>query len=66
MGGGRGGGQKKGVQKVKPKLRELQVTLEDVYKGKMSSFDHSRKRICEPCEGKGGAGVKKCGILSTN
>jgi len=25
------------------------------------SFDHTRKRICEPCDGKGGAGVKKCG-----
>jgi len=30
------------------------------------SFDHTRKRICEPCDGKGGAGVKKCGILSIN
>ena len=61
-GGGRGGGgQKRGAQKAKAKLKEMQVTLEDVYKGKMISFEHTRKRICAACDGKGGSEVKKCG-----
>ena len=39
---------------MKGKLIELKVTLEEVYEGKMHEFKHSRKRICEACEGKGG------------
>lgn len=39
---------------MKGKLRELSVTLEDVYEGKMVSIKNSRKRVCDGCEGKGG------------
>ena len=27
----------------------------------MINFEHTRKRICAACEGKGGKDVKKCG-----
>lgn len=39
---------------MKGKLRELSVTLEDVYDGKMVEIKHVRKRVCEGCDGKGG------------
>lgn len=45
---------------MKPKLRELNVTLEDVYEGKMIKLKHTRKRPCEACDGKGGANAKVC------
>lgn len=45
----------KGVRK------ELEITLEDSYEGKMSYLTHKRKRNCEGCDGKGGSNVKKCG-----
>jgi len=46
--------------KAKPKLRELKVTLEEVYKGKMFTFEHKRKRTCVDCDGKGGANATTC------
>lgn len=48
------GKQDKGPKKMKGKLRELSVTLEDVFEGKMVSIKNSRKRVCDGCEGKGG------------
>lgn len=45
---------------MKPKLRELNVKLEDVYEGKMIKLKHTRKRPCEACDGKGGANAKTC------
>jgi len=27
------------------------------------NFDHTRKRMCAACEGKGGKEVKKCGMI---
>eukprot|EP01016_Furgasonia_blochmanni_P016152 TRINITY_DN1918_c0_g1_i5.p1 TRINITY_DN1918_c0_g1~~TRINITY_DN1918_c0_g1_i5.p1 ORF type:complete len:494 (-),score=187.62 TRINITY_DN1918_c0_g1_i5:221-1702(-) len=58
MGGGHGA---KKAQKVKPTLRELSVKLEDVYKGRLINMPIERKRVCESCDGKGGANVKTCG-----
>lgn len=59
---GFGGGRRDtGPKKMKGKLRELNVTLEDVYEGKMIELKHSRKRICTPCEGKGGKNAVTCG-----
>jgi len=56
--GGPGG---KGPQrKVKPKVKEIHVTLEDVYNGKMVTVPHTRKRICQECNGKGGKNAEKC------
>lgn len=40
--GGGGGQKKRGPVKAKTKLRELDVTLEEVFKGKMVSFKHKR------------------------
>jgi len=45
---------------MKGKLRELVVTLEEVYEGKMANIKHKRKRLCETCDGKGGENAKTC------
>ena len=45
---------------MKAKLREMNVSLEDVYEGKMLKLKHTRKRTCETCEGKGGQNAKVC------
>jgi len=46
--------------KMKAKMKELSVTLEDVYKGKLVKIEHTRKRLCKECKGKGGSNVKTC------
>jgi DnaJ family protein A protein 2 len=51
MGGKRG---PKKPQKGKPVLKELKVTLEEVYSGKLFKIPHSKKQLCESCDGKGG------------
>lgn len=58
--GGGGGRKEQGPKKMKAKLREVSVTLEDVYEGKMIHLPHKRKRVCDGCEGKGGANAKTC------
>ena len=59
FGGGRGRKDNK-PKKAKPILKELKVTLEDVYLGKMIEVPISRKRICDECNGKGGENVTTC------
>ena len=59
FGGGRGRKDNK-PKKAKPILKELKVTLEDVYMGKMIGVPITRKRICEVCNGKGGENVQTC------
>jgi DnaJ-class molecular chaperone len=46
---------------MKGKLRDLQVSLEDVYEGKMVNLPHTRKRCCVECDGKGGKNANTCG-----
>jgi len=61
--GGRGGGGRKGQQqqrKVKPIVKDVQVTLEEVYVGKMKKVSYDRQRNCAECDGKGGKDAKKC------
>jgi DnaJ homolog subfamily A member 2 len=58
--GGGGGGRQKAKQKVKRTRREVEITLEDVFAGKMIQLDHTKTVICEDCDGKGGEGVQKC------
>ena len=54
-----GGGQKSNQpRKAKGKLIDVSVSLEDAYSGKMIETTFKRKRICEPCEGKGGKNAK--------
>lgn len=57
--GGRGGG-KPAQKKVKPIVKEIKVTLEDLYVGKMKKVTFRRDRNCEACDGKGGKDAKKC------
>jgi DnaJ family protein A protein 2 len=59
-GGRRGGGGKPQAKKMKPTVKEIRVTLEDLYSGKMKKVTFQRQRTCEPCEGKGGKDAKKC------
>ena len=59
--GGMGGGKKaKQLPKMQSTKRGLELTLEDLYHGKTIEMPHERSRLCEKCEGKGGADVKKC------
>lgn len=60
---GFGGGQKKSnkQKKAKPTLKEVEITLEEAYTGKMMKFDIQRKRACKTCHGQGGTNLKKCG-----
>lgn len=61
MGGGRrGGAQQKARRKVRPTEKEVQVSLEDIYTGKMIKLDHHKTILCEECHGKGGEDVQPC------
>ena len=53
--GGQGGSREKKQQKGKPIGKEMKITLEDAYSGKMNKVNHTRKKLCEGCDGKGGA-----------
>ena len=60
---GFGGGARKQasqVKKAKPVLREVKVTLDEIFTGKMINLEHKRKRVCQNCNGAGGTDVKKC------
>ena len=60
-GGGHGhGGARKQKRKVQSTQREIHVTLEDIYTGKMVNLDHKKTILCEECHGKGGEGVETC------
>jgi DnaJ family protein A protein 2 len=59
--GGRGGQKRPtGPPKCKPIGKEIEVTLEDAYVGKMTSVTYPRERCCKLCSGKGAASVTKC------
>ena len=62
-GGGFGGGrrqQSQGAKKAKPVLKEVQVTLEEVYNGKLIKLPIKKTQCCEACNGKGGKNIKTC------
>lgn len=63
FGGGRrgGGGARQETRKVKPMVKDIKVTLADIYGGKMKNVTYTRQKTCEPCGGKGGKDAKKCG-----
>jgi DnaJ family protein A protein 2 len=63
FGGGRGGrgGARQETKKVRPMVKEIKVTLADIYTGKMKNVTYTRQKVCEPCGGKGGKDAKKCG-----
>lgn len=51
-----GGGMRRqaGPKKGKPVQHSIKVTLEEIYKGKLSKIAVNRDRICATCNGKGG------------
>lgn len=63
---GMGGGRRQeagGKKKVKPLVKQVEVTLEDLYNGKEFEFEIERHRICSKCNGVGGTdpnAVQKC------
>lgn len=59
FGGGRGGRQS-GPRKGRDIAHALQVSLEDLYRGKTSKLAIQKKVICSKCEGKGGKDVQTC------
>ena len=59
FGGGRGRGPKE-TPKLKPTIRNLEVTLDEIYAGKLTQISVDRKVVCAECNGKGGAKVEKC------
>lgn len=58
--GGGGGGGRRGPRKCEDMSFNLQVTLEDLYKGKTSKLQVTRNVLCVKCDGKGGSQVKTC------
>ncbi|KAA8917597.1 hypothetical protein TRICI_000290 [Trichomonascus ciferrii] len=63
MFGGMGGGRPSGPRKSKDIVHPLKVTLEDLYKGKVSKLALTKTVLCKGCDGKGGkeGAVKTCG-----
>lgn len=60
FGHGHHGHGKKQRKKVQSTQKEIHVTLEDIYSGKMVKLDHKKTILCEECNGKGGEGVESC------
>jgi len=59
---GGGGGGRSGPRRGKDLVHRVNVTLEDLYKGKTTKLALTRHVICSKCEGKGGkeGAVKTC------
>jgi DnaJ family protein A protein 2 len=58
-----GGGGQRGPRKTEDIVHELQVTLEDLYKGKTTKLSVTRNIICQGCTGAGtknGSSAGKC------
>lgn len=62
MFGGGGGMRDPGPKKAQTIVHHHQVSLEDIYRGKVSKLALSRSVICSTCDGRGGkeGAVKKC------
>lgn len=62
---GGGGSHARGPKKGDNVVHSLRVTLEDLYKGKMSKLAIIRNRVCKTCDGIGASrpdGVSKCSV----
>ena len=61
-----GGSRQSGVRKTKDLVHRVHVTLEDLYKGKMTKLALTRNVLCAKCNGKGGkeGAVRSCGTCS--
>lgn len=62
FGGGGGRSRNSGPRKGKDMAHALKVSLEDLYKGKVSKLALQKQVICAKCDGKGGkeGAVKTC------
>ncbi|KAG8879307.1 Type I HSP40 co-chaperone [Tulasnella sp. 331] len=62
FGGGGGGGRPSGPRKGKDLVHRVNVTLEDLYKGKTTKLALTKHVICGKCSGRGGkeGAVKTC------
>lgn len=60
MGGGRRRGGPRETPKLRPTMVKVDVTLDEVFAGKMAHVETSRKVLCLDCNGKGGSKVEKC------
>ena len=62
MFGGGGGSRPRGPQKGRDLVHAIKVTLEDLYKGKVSKLALQKNVLCSTCDGRGGkaGAVKKC------
>ncbi|KIJ17275.1 hypothetical protein PAXINDRAFT_162188 [Paxillus involutus ATCC 200175] len=60
---GGGGGRSQGIRKTKDLVHRVQVSLEDLYKGKTTKLALTRNALCSKCNGKGGkeGAVRTCG-----
>jgi DnaJ homolog subfamily A member 2 len=60
--GGAGGGRSRGPRRTEDMSFSLQVTLEELYKGKTAKIAVQRKVLCSKCSGRGGkeGAVKTC------
>jgi len=60
--GDRGGGAPRGPRKGRDLVHALKVTLEDLYKGKVSKLALQKTVLCHKCKGKGGkeGSIKTC------
>ena len=58
--GGRGRSGRQEPRKMKPIIKEIKVTLEELYNGKLKKISFQRQRTCEACDGKGGKDAKQC------
>lgn len=60
--GGFGGQQSRGPPKARTIHHVMKVSLEDIYKGKVSKLALQKSVICSKCDGRGGkeGAVKKC------
>jgi DnaJ family protein A protein 2 len=63
FGGGRrrGGPSRREKPQLKPTVKKITVTLEQIYSGYMKSIIIDRNIVCVECDGKGGKSVHVCG-----
>jgi DnaJ family protein A protein 2 len=62
--GGNGNGQQAQQRKTKDNIYNLQISLEDLYKGSTVNINFARNIICIKCDGQGGSNVITCKTCS--
>jgi len=60
FGGRQGRGQPRETPQLKPTVKQVEVSLEDAFNGKMMELSVERAVLCTSCDGKGGLDPKTC------